>query len=271
MRHRLVLAVVAVVVLASCSSGDDSSTPPTTSPVEETTTTLPSTPVVAKVVSPEPGSVQGSGGRGMVVVLTFTAVDPSALPAQFRVGGELPPPATAAKPGRNPAFPGLVVGTTTTSADLGGPDANLANLFQIVSPSLQPDGSMRVTAVWTNAQAAFGSDTDVTLGALTVEGPAPDVIPQPLTEMKINSNVASVTFRLSAAEGPGVVGATASTTTTTPRATTTTRRVTTSTTVRGSTTTTTAATAATTTTARPAVTTTVAPATTTTTRFLGIF
>ena len=268
MRHRLVLAAVAVVVLAACSSGDDSSTPePTTPFVGETTTTLPPTPVVAKVVSPEMGSVQGSGGRGMVVVLTFTAVDPSALPAQFRVGGDLPS-GTPAKPGRNPAFPGLVVGTTTTATSLGGPDANLANLFQIVSPSPQPDGSMRVTAVWTNPQATFGSDTDVTLGALTVAGPAPDVIPQPLTQMAINSNVASAVFRLSAAEAPAVAGAGAggSSTTTTPKATSTTRRPTTSTTVR---TTTTVATVTTTTTS-PAVTTTVPP-TTTTTRFLGIF
>jgi hypothetical protein len=272
MRHRLVLAVVAVVLLASCNSGDDSSTPPTTSPVEETTTTLPSTPVVAKVVSPEPGSVQGSGGKGMVVVLTFTAKDSTVLPAEFRVGGELPPPATAAKPGHNPAFPGLVVGMSTTAASVGGPETNLANLFQIVSPSVQPDGSVQVSAVWTNAAANFGTDTEVLLAAFTMAGTAPDKVTPPLPDT-VTSNVASVTFRLSAAGsagvGLGVVG-TASTTTTTPRATTTTRRVTTSTTVRGSTTTTGATAAATTTTARPAVTTTVPPATTTT-RFLGIF
>ncbi len=266
MRQRPALAALAVVLLTACSSDKKSSSPEPPA-FEGTTTTVPATPVVAKVVSPEMGSVQGSGGRGVLVVLTFTAKDAGALPPQFRLGGELPSPAASARPGHNPAFPGLVVGMTTTSAALGGPSANLANLFQIVSPALQPDGSMRVTAVWTNAQASFGSDTDVTLGVLTVSGTAPDVIPQPLTDMAINSNVASVVFRLAAAEGPAV-GAASSTSTSTVRGSTTTSRPATSTTRRPTTTTTGAA--ATTTTARPATTTTLPPATTTT-RFLGLF
>lgn len=268
MRHRLAFAAVAVFVLAACSSGDDSSTPaPTTPFVGDTTTTPPLTPVVAEVVSPEAGSVQGSAGRGMVVVLTFTARDPNALPAQFRVGGELPSPATAAKPGHNPAFPGLVVGLSTTAESLGGPETNLANLFQIVSPSVQPDGSVQVSAVWTNAAANFGSDTEVTLAAFTVEGTAPDKATPPLSQV-VNSNLAVVTFRLSAAEGTAV-GAGGATSTTAARATTTTRRPATSTT-RRTTTSTTLVPALTTTTTRPPVTTTVPPATTTT-RFLGIF
>jgi len=192
--------------------------------------------------------VQGSAGRGMVIVLTFTAKDANALPAQFRVGGDLPSPATPAKPGHNPAFPGLVVGASTTAASLGGPEANLANLFQIVSPSKQPDGSVQVSAVWTNTSASFGSDTEVTLAAFTVEGTAPDKATPPLSQT-VTSNLAVVMFRLSAADAAGV-GPGGATSTTTPRATpttgrsatTTTRRVTTSvaptTTTRASTTTT---------------------------------
>lgn len=200
--RRLAVLALAMVPLAACSSSKKASPTVPQSSEQATTTTVAPTPVVAKIVAPEAGSVQGSGGRGMVVVLTFTAADPAALPAQFRLGGQLPAPATPAKPGRNPAFPGLVVGATTTPGALGGPSANLANLFQIVSPAAQPDGSMRVTAVWTNAQPNFGTDVDITVGALTVAGDAPDVVPQPLTDMSLNSNVASVTSAWPAATPP---------------------------------------------------------------------
>lgn len=266
MRLRLALAALAVVLLTACSSDKKAASPsPTSQLSQDTTTTLPATPVQIRITSPEAGSVQGSNGKGMVVVLTFTAVDPAALPAQFRVGGELPSGGT--KPGHNPAFPGLVVGTTTTGAALGGPAANLANLFQIVSPSRQPDGSMKVTAVWTNTQAVFGSDSDVTLGVVTVSGTAPDLIPQPLTDLAINSNVASVVFHLSAAEAGAAVGA-GTTTSTAPKTSTTTGRTTT--TVRGATTTTVAR--STTSSIRPSTTSsTVRPAATTTTKLLGIF
>lgn len=275
-RRRLALAVVPVLLLAGCSK-DKSASPPTPAPVEEPSavaTTIPSTPVVARIVLPETGSVPGTGGRGAVIVLTFKAVDPAALPAQFRVGGDLPPPAAPAKFGHNPAFPGLVVGTTTTPASLGGPSANLANLFQVVSPAVQSDGSVLVTAVWTNAQVSLGSDVDVTIGALTVSGTAPDLIPQPLTDLRINSNVAGVTVHLSAGEsaGSGAAGASTSTTTTTApsRPTTTTRGATTSTTrPGGSTTTTTRPGGPTSTTIRTTTTTAVRP-TTSTTRFLGL-
>jgi len=254
--------VLAGVVLVSCSSGKDSSTPPSTSPLlEQTTTSLPTTPVLATILSPEKSSVQGSGGRGMVVHLVFQAKDPGVLPAEFRLGGALPSPAPAAKPGHNPAFPGLVVTVSTTGPALGGSAANLANLFQIVSPSLQADGSVQVAAVWTNGQDSFGTDLDVTVVAFTVSGTAPDTVPQTPAELSPTSNLAQVSFHLS--------GASASSTTSTTAA------KATSTTKSGSATTTTKAAAssapATTTTTR-ATTTTAAtvPATTTTTKLLGL-
>src|SRR5688572_8376715 len=107
MLRRLLIAGLAAVLLASCSGGDDEGSSTTTTPFlfDTSTTLLPTTPVVAKALSPEPASVQGSGGRGMVVALKFSAKDPTVLPAEFRLGGALPPPAPAAKPGHNPAFP----------------------------------------------------------------------------------------------------------------------------------------------------------------------
>jgi len=286
MLRRLGLAGLAAVILASCSSGKDTSSPEPTTPVLETPTTtpLPTTPVVARALAPERGSVQGVGGRGMVVVLDFTARDASALAAEFRIGGALPPPAAPAKPGRNPAFPGLVVGLSTTGTSLGGPTANLANLFQIVSPSRQLDGSMHVSAVWANSQADFGSDVDATLVAYAVAGTAPDVIPPSQANIDVISNTVEVAFRISSMTGPAAAAAPAAAdpAAAAPPATT---SVPGATTVRGATTTsvrpaeatpttrpgtsTVAPAPASTTTRAPAPT--LAPATTTTTKFLGLF
>lgn len=263
MLRRLVLAVLAAALLTSCTSDDEPSASSTTFPLFDTTTssTIPDTPVRATLLSPENGTVQGSGGRGMVVVLKFTARDPSVLPAQFRFGGALP--GSSVKPGRNAAFPGLVVGLSTTPTALGGPSANLANLFQVVSPATQLDGSFQVTAIWTNDRAEFGSDVDATLGAFVLSGDAPDVIPPSQANLDVVSNPVEVSFRVSSATDTATSPA-APATTAAPGATTTT--------VKGATTTSTkptSTTAATTTTTR--ATTTTVPPTTTTTKFLGIF
>src|SRR5947209_3254568 len=251
MMRRMAAAALAAVALVSCSSKKEGSTPTPTAPLLQQTTTssTPTTAVVAKVLSPEQNSVQGSGGRGMVVVLTFTAKDPSALPADFRLGGSLPSPAPAAKTGHNPAFPGLVVGLSTTTIAAGGPSANLANLFQIVSPAKQPDGSVQVTAGWTNTQPNFGTDLDATLVAFTVTGAAPDVIPASPADMGVNSNPAQVTFHVSAADD--TASASSTSTTTGQQGTSTTAKGTTTTTKPGTT-----ASSSSTTTTKPGATTT---------------
>jgi hypothetical protein len=256
MFRRLGALSVVALVMASCSNGDDSTVPTTAPPVVETTTTslLPTTPVVARVLSPERGTVQGSAGRGMVVVLTFTARDASVLQATYRA------PGGTTRPGHNPAFPGLVVALSTTGTALGGPSANLANLFQIVSPSLQLDGSLQVTAVWTNTSADFGSDVDASLVAFAVAGRAPDTVPDTQANLDVISNPAEVTFRMSPLTGPGAAVGSSTSSTTAPGASTSTTRPAATTTSRP---------AATTTTTRPPTTT--VPPTTTTTRFLGLF
>ncbi len=264
MLRRLALAGLAAALFASCSSGKEGSSPGLTTLLPNTTTSaLPTTPVIGRALSPDRASVQGSGGKGMVVALTFTARDATVLPATFRIGGALPAPAAPAKPGVNPAFPGLVVGLSTTGSALGGPSANLANLFQIVSPSLQLDGSAQVTAVWTNGSVDFGTDVETTLTAFVVSGTAPEVIPPTLTNVDVISNTLDVTFRISPLTGaapaaPSVTAVYNETTTSKPGATTTT-----SSTVKASTT-------VAPTTTRVSTTTTVPP-TTTTTKFLGLF
>ena len=265
----MVIAGLAAVVLAACDSGGDDSSTPTTFAAFDTTSTsfLPTTPVVGRALSPAPASVQGRGGRGMVVHLQFTARDASALPAEFRLGGALPAPAPAARPGHNPAFPGLVVGLTSTGTGLGGPSANLANLFQLVSPASQLDGSVQVNAIWTNATADFGTDVDTTLVAYVVSGTAPDTIPATQANIDVVSNTVEVTFRLGSGDAgsPTVAGAATTTSSTVRGGSTTTSVRPTTTTVRPVTTV-----APTTTTTRPATTTTTRATTTTCTALLGI-
>lgn len=265
MLRRGVMVGVAALMMASCTSGEKKGSAPPTFPLYETTTTAPllTEPVVASVLSPAKASVQGRGGLGMVVVLTFTARDPNVVPAALRADGALSTATAALKPGANPAFPGLVVGLSTTGAALGGPSANLANLFQTVSPAKQLDGSMLVSVVWTNGQADFGSDTDATLVAFVVSGAAPDVIPPSQANLDVISNPVEVTFRVSPTSDASASTAT-QTTTTAPTATdqtTTSVRPTTSTTKPP-------VTGATTATTRPATTTT--RPTTSTTLFLGL-
>jgi hypothetical protein len=198
----------------------------------------------------------------MVVALKFSAKDPAVLPAEFRLGGALPPPAPAAKPGHNPAFPGLVVGLSSTGSALGGPSVNLANLFQVVSPSLQLDGSREVSAIWTNTAVEFGTDIDAVLTAYVVGGTAPDTIPPSQANIEVLSNTIEITFHIGAGDASATAAGAQSTSSTTPGATTTTRAGATTTTRAGATTTSTTRPATTTT--RASTTTTAAPATTTT-------
>ena len=74
-------------------------------------------------------------------------------PASSAWAAPCPTPHAPVKPGRLDALPGLVVTLSTTGDGAGGPTANLANLFQIVSVSRQADGSAAVWATWIQRQA----------------------------------------------------------------------------------------------------------------------
>jgi len=202
MRTRLVLAAsAAAVVLAGCgSTSSTASAPTTTSPAALASTSPPTTvaakAVTAQVFSPEKGSIQGVSGSGMVVDLAFRSKDAALLAGTFRLGGALPDPAAPVKPGRLDALPGLVVTLSTTGDGAGGPTANLANLFQIVSVSRQADGSAEVWATWTNAKPGFGIDVDTVLDAYLVRGDAPDKVPADRAGLDVVSNLINVPFHL---------------------------------------------------------------------------
>src|SRR6266480_6723067 len=93
----LALAVATTLLLVACNSGG--SKQKTTTTVTSSTSTTVATAVTGKALSPEPDSVQGAGGVGVVVDLAFRTKDPSLLQAQLRTSG-------GAKPGVNTAFPG---------------------------------------------------------------------------------------------------------------------------------------------------------------------
>ena len=144
-----------------------------------------------------------------------------------------------AKPGANSAFPGLVVSLSTTDSSLGGPSANLADLFQIVSVSKQSDGSTEVWATWVNAKPLFGVDVDSVLEAYVVQGGAPPIAPTDQTGLDVVSNVVRVSFHVAGGVAPSSSSSTSQvvSSTTTRRTTTTARRVTTTVTTKPTTTT----------------------------------
>jgi hypothetical protein len=238
MRRFLVLLVTAAVLLAACSSGGSKKK---AAAVSTTTSTTSATAVTGQAFSPEPNSVQGVSGTGIVVDVAFRSKDPTLVKGGIRTTGP-------GRPGRNAVFPGLVVTLSTTDASLGGPLANLADLFQLVSVSQQPDGSAEVWATWVNAAAKFGVDVDSVLDAYVVRGDAPATVPADRTGLDVVSNVIHVGFHIA---GPAAGTSTSSSSSSVPGASTTSRPTTTTTRL----TTTTKATTTTTATTVPATTT----------------
>ena len=199
MKRFMVLSLVAGLMLAACSSGGSKKA------ASSTTSSSAATAVTLQAFSPEPNSTQGVCGNGIVIDLAIRAKDPNLLKSAIR-------PAQPGQPGRNPAYQNLVVTMSTTDPALGGPQANIAGLFQIVSVSQQPDGSGEIWATWVNGQPRFGIDVDSAIDAYVVGEPAPATAPADRSGLNVVSNVVHVPFHVA-----GSVGSTpCATTTTTP-------------------------------------------------------
>jgi hypothetical protein len=237
MKRFMVLTAVAGLVLAACSSGGSKKN----TAANSTTSSSAATAVTVQAYSPEPNSVQGVCGNGIVIDLAIRSKDPNLLKAGIRA-------AQPGQPGRNPIYQNLVVTVSTTEPALGGPQANIAGLFQIVSVSQQPDGSGEVWATWVNGQPRFGIDVDSALDAYVVSDAAPATVPADRTGLNVVSNVVHVPFHVAGSVGSTPCAATttssASSTSSTGRTTTTAHTTTTvrSTTTTRATTTTSAAT-----------------------------
>ena len=158
-----------------------------------------------------------------MIDLAIKSRDPNLLKAAIR-------PSQPGQPGRNPAYQNLVVTLSTTEPGLGGPQANIAGLFQIVSVSQQSDGQGEVWATWVNGQPRFGVDVDSAVDAYIVSEAAPATVPADRTGLNVASNVVHVPFHVAGSVGstpcaptttaPGGSTTTSGRTTTTSRTTT---------------------------------------------------
>ena len=212
MKRFIVLTVVVGLVLVACSSGGSKKK----TAANSTTSSSAATAVTVQAFSPEPNSTQGVCGNGIVIDLSIRSKDPNLLKAAVRA-------ALPGQPGRNPIYQNLVVTLSTTEPALGGPQANLAGLFQIVSVSQQSDGSGEIWATWINGQPRFGVDVDSALDAYVVADAAPATVPADRAGLNVVSNVVHVPFHVA-----GAVGSTAcAPTTTVPTSTSTTGHTTT--------------------------------------------
>jgi hypothetical protein len=148
-------------------------------------------------VTPQPGDTAGDGG-------TFN-VD-LALLAQNQNGNNLLsaangyhsglnlPPATTFGPGMpDPDVPGLVVTLSTTPQAAGGPNANLAGVFQL-NATAKSRGLKQVFTDWeVGSPGFFGANKQTTLTAYVVRGTAPGIVTG--NERPI-SNVITETFTI---------------------------------------------------------------------------
>jgi hypothetical protein len=146
-------------------------------------------------VTPSPYDVAGAGG---VFNVDLAAVARNGL-GNFELSaangykpGILPTPA----PGighPNPTAPGLVVLLSTTPQAAGGPDANLAGVFQLTDVA-NSHGHNEVFADWeVGKPGAFGDGTQVTLTAFLVRGTAPGIVTGTVNPI---SNVVHETFTI---------------------------------------------------------------------------
>jgi hypothetical protein len=146
-------------------------------------------------VTPGPHDVAGSGGVFNVdlVAVGRNAFGNSELSAAdgYKPGILPTPPPGIGHP--SPFAPGLVVLLSSTPQAAGGPDANLAGVFQLVDVA-RSHGHAEVFADWEVGKAgAFGDGTQVTLTAFLVSGTAPGIATGSLTSI---SNVVHETFTI---------------------------------------------------------------------------
>src|SRR5947209_20466932 len=199
MQRFMVLTVAAAMVLAACSSGGSKK-----KAASSTTSSTAATAATVQVFSPEANSIQGVCGNGIVVDLAIRSRDSNLLKAAVR-------PAQPGQFGRNPAYQNLVVTLSTTEPGLGGPQANIAGLFQIVSVSQQSDGSGEVWATWVNGQTHWGVDVDSVLDAYVLADPAPPTVPADRSGLNVVSNLVHVPFHVAGAVGSTPCATTATT------------------------------------------------------------
>jgi predicted lipoprotein with Yx(FWY)xxD motif len=155
-------------------------------------------PVKISAITPGPGDVAGAGGV-FNIDLSLEAQNAQGNSLLSAANGYVPffndVTAPTFGPGKiDPGAPGLVVTLSTTPAAAGGPQANLAGVFQLNAVN-QRNGRIQTFNDWqVGVPGFFGSGVPTTLTAYVVQGTAPGVIPDGgLTPI---SNVLHETFTI---------------------------------------------------------------------------
>jgi len=132
------------------------------------------------VTNPRPGDIAGTGGDFTVDIiaraLNSTGNRQLSAANGYRPGLNLPPAKTFGPGKPDPNAPGLVVTLSTTPRAAGGPNANLAGVFQLNSVS-RHHGLTEIINDWEVGQPGFfGTNQRVTLTAFLVRGTAPGIV-----------------------------------------------------------------------------------------------
>ena len=132
------------------------------------------------VTNPRPGDIAGAGGDFTVdlkaLAQNVTGNNELSASHGYRPGLNLPPAATFGPGLPDPNAPGLVVTLSTTPQAAGGPNANLAGVFQLNSVSSH-HGLSRVINDWeVGVPGFFGKNKPTTLTAYLVRGTAPGIV-----------------------------------------------------------------------------------------------
>lgn len=190
-RRRFALAAIGLTATAVLTLG--AATPALASP---TASRAPRPSVALIVITPRPGDVAGAGGVFNVdlALVGRNAKGNSELSAAngYTPGLNITGPTVGiGKP--DPFAPGLVVLLSTTPTAAGGPNANLAGVFQLTDVA-SSHGLTQVFADWEVAKAgAFGNNVKTTLTAYLVKGTAPGTV---TSSAKPISNVVKETFTI---------------------------------------------------------------------------
>ena len=131
-------------------------------------------------VTPQSGDTAGDGGTFNVdlALLAQNQTGNNLLSAAngYHSGLNLPPAATFGPGMPDPDVPGLVVTLSTTPQAAGGPNANLAGVFQL-NATAKSRGLNQVFTDWeVGSPGFFGTSTQATLTAYVVSGTAPGIV-----------------------------------------------------------------------------------------------
>jgi hypothetical protein len=147
--------------------------------------------VALKVITPQPGDRAGAGGV-FNIDLSLQAKNARGNNLLSAANGYVPffndvgsPTFGPGMP--DPGAPGLVVTLSTTPAMAGGPNANLAGVFQLNAVNRQHGLTQTFNDWQVGVPGFFGQNTQTTLTAYAVRGTAPGVVtpggPAPITNV----------------------------------------------------------------------------------------